>query len=85
MTGKYLLTILAIASMSCLQAQQEDDPILFKVEDIEVPVSEFRYIYEKNNREGADYTRESLEEYHDLYAKFKLKVKKARDLQIETI
>lgn len=85
MTGKSLLLILATATLSCLHAQTDDDPILFKVEDIEVSVSEFKYIYEKNNREGADYTRESLDEYLDLYAKFKLKVKKARDLQIDTI
>ena len=64
---------------------QSEQDILFKVEDIEVPVSEFEYIYEKNNRDGADYTEFSLREYLDLYAKFKLKVKKARDLQLDTI
>ena len=64
---------------------QNEADILFKVDDIDVPVSEFEYIYEKNNRAGADYTEYSLREYLDLYAKFKLKVKKAKDLQLDTI
>lgn len=64
---------------------QSDADILFKVEDIDVPVSEFMYIYEKNNRAGADYSEFSLREYLDLYAKFKLKVVKARELQLDTI
>ena len=76
--GMFLLCQIAVFG-------QDEQDILFKVEDISVPVSEFQYIYEKNNRAGADYTEYSLREYLDLYAKFKLKVKKARDLQLDTI
>lgn len=64
---------------------QADDPILFTVEGKPVRVSEFKYIYAKTNGAEADYSRASLEEYLDLYIKFKLKVQKARDLQLDTI
>jgi peptidyl-prolyl cis-trans isomerase SurA len=64
---------------------QKADPVLFKVENQAVHVSEFDYIYNKNNGEGANYSEESLQEYLDLYTKFKLKVQRARDLQIDTI
>lgn len=77
------ITVLGCAVTLVLSGQ--NDPVLFSVEELEVPVSEFTYIYEKNNRDDADYSRSSLEEYLDLYIKFKLKVKRALDLQLDTI
>ena len=64
---------------------QKDDPVLFTVEDTPVHQSEFVYIYTKTNGKNADFSRESLEEYLDLYIKFKLKVQKARDMKLDTI
>lgn len=59
----------------------QEDPVLFKIDDFPVYASEFLYIYEKNNRESADYSRSSVEEYLDLYINFKLKVKRAKELK----
>ena len=50
-----------------------------------VTVDEFRYIYEKNNGENADYSQKSLDEYIELYTKFKLKVEKAKSMKLDTI
>ncbi len=61
-----------LVGMSGLQAQ--DDPTLFKVNDTEVKVSEFTYIYDKTNGKKADYSEASLKEYLDLYINFKLQV-----------
>ena len=61
---------------------QSGDPVLFSVEDTDVHVSEFNYIYQKTNGDKADYSKKSVEEYLDLYIKFKLKVQKAQTLNI---
>jgi len=88
MTQKRSILILLIAglwfSMGALQAQS-DNPVLFTVEGKPVRVAEFKYIYSKTNGPEADYSRASLEEYLDLYTKFKLKVQKAQDMQLDTI
>lgn len=70
-----ILTVFCQASIFC-----QEDPVLFKINSTIVKVSEFSYIYEKNNRENADYSLKSLEEYLGLYVNFKLKVQKAKDL-----
>ncbi len=72
--------------LSCsLAFGQQDDPVLFTVNKNPVHVSEFDYIYKKNNGDKADYSQESLEEYLDLYIKFKLKVEKAKQLKLDTL
>ena len=65
-------------------AQKADD-VLIKVGNTEVSVGEFRYIYEKNNGANANYSEPSINEYLDLYTKFKLKVEKAKQLKLDTI
>jgi len=64
---------------------QSDDPVLFTVEDNQVHVSEFDYIYSKNTGKNTDYSEASLQEYLDLYVKFKLKVQRAKELKLDTI
>lgn len=68
-----------------LSAQTGDDPVLFTVNGDPVRVSEFTYIYTKTNGEKADFSEASLEEYLRLYTKFKLKVQKAKEMQLDTI
>jgi len=64
---------------------QEKDPILFTVGEDPVSLSEFQYIYEKNNADKADYSKESLAEYLELYKKFKLKVRRAKEIGLDTV
>jgi len=63
----------------------QEDPVLFSVEGNPVTLSEFDYIYNKNNGQNADYSKQSLEEYLDLYVNFKLKVQRAREMKLDTI
>lgn len=63
----------------------QNDPVLFTVKDNPVNVSEFKYIYSKTNQDKADFSEKSLRDYLDLYIKFKLKVRKARDMQLDTV
>lgn len=87
MLSKTYLTILAVLIIPCFLFAQpaEDDRVLFEVEGDPVTVSEFSYIYNKTNGNKANYSKSSLEEYLDLYIKFKLKVKKAREMKLDTI
>lgn len=64
---------------------QSDDTVLMTVAGEDITVGEFRYIYEKNNGEGADYSAKSLSEYLDLYTKFKLKVAEAKAMGLDTV
>jgi peptidyl-prolyl cis-trans isomerase SurA len=61
------------------------ETVLFKVAGKPVEVGEFDYIYKKTNAAQANYSRESVEEYLDLYVKFKLKVQQAREMKLDTI
>lgn len=71
----------AIASFSLFQGlfAQTTDPVAFLINGEEVTKSEFEYIYRKNNSNKA-VEKKTLEEYVDLFVKFKLKVAQAKDL-----
>ncbi|MEY4108292.1 MAG: hypothetical protein RL181_2634 [Bacteroidota bacterium] len=69
----------------CASVQAQKDDILFTVAGKPVPVSEFDYVYSKTNGKEADFSRNSLQEYLDLYVKFKLKVQRARDMRLDTV
>lgn len=85
MLKRFLLTtgLCLIAAWAALA--QNDDPVLFTVEGKPVHVSEFTYVYNKNNQDKADYSEKSLRDYLDLYINFKLKVQKARDMRLDTL
>lgn len=85
MAKRYFTFLLALAAFPLLSRAQQDDPVLFTVEKTPVHKSEFVYIYSKTNGKDADFSRKSLEEYLDLYIKFKLKVQKAREMKLDTI
>lgn len=80
---QFLIFFLSISL--CNLNGQSKDPVLFTVAKNPVTVSEFEYIYNKNNGNKADYSKASIEEYLDLYVKFKLKVQKAKELKLDTI
>ncbi|MEM8906262.1 MAG: peptidylprolyl isomerase [Bacteroidota bacterium] len=82
---KQLNIFLLLFAFSWGLSAQKSDPVLFTVEGQPVHLSEFKYIYTKTNGDKADFSNASLEEYLDLYVKFKLKVQKAKALQLDTI
>ena len=61
--------------ISCLSAQQSD-PTLMKINGKNIPLSEFEYIYNKNNSNN-NLDKKTLDEYVDLFVNFKLKVEEA--------
>lgn len=85
MTKRFFSILMFVAISFTALFSQKGDPILFSVKGNPVHVSEFTYIYSKTNGNNADFSKESLQEYLDLYIKFKLKVQKAKDLRLDTI
>ncbi len=62
-----------------------DNKTLVTIGDEAVTVGEFMHIYNKNNTQSSMQEPSSIEEYLDLFINFKLKVKEAVDLQLDTI
>ncbi len=69
----------------CTSAFAQNGKVLFTVNGVPTYTDEFTYIYSKTNGTKADYSRGSLEEYLDLYTKFKMKVARAREMKLDTI
>jgi peptidyl-prolyl cis-trans isomerase SurA len=74
----FLLSITAVVA-------QENEPIILKVAGEEITKSEFLNVYQKNNVNGDVIDRKSLEEYMELYINFRLKVKEAESLGMDTM
>ncbi|MEZ4906536.1 MAG: peptidylprolyl isomerase [Saprospiraceae bacterium] len=80
-----LLFILSLILLINLNSYSQDkDATLFTINGESVPVSEFLYIYQKNLGDKADFSKNSLQEYLDLFINFKLKVQKAKELKLDT-
>ena len=80
-----LVGLFFIGHLALAMSQDQADPILFSVDSDQVPVSEFVYIYTKTNGPKANFSLASLSEYLDLYKKFKMKVRRAREMKLDTI
>lgn len=83
--NKQFILILFLSFVFSFANSQSDADVLMTVGDTDVTIGEFKYIYEKNNGEEADYSEESINEYLELYKKFKLKVARAYDMELDTI
>jgi peptidyl-prolyl cis-trans isomerase SurA len=81
---KFFLSLTFFLAAFSLAAQKDSD-VLFTVDDQEVTVGEFRYIYGKTSSDKADYQEESVKEYLDLYERFKLKVARAKSMGLDTV
>ncbi|WP_289030226.1 peptidylprolyl isomerase, partial [uncultured Algoriphagus sp.] len=63
---------------------QEKDPVLLTVDGQNITLSEFEAVYKKNNRDET-VDQEDLKEYLDLYINFRLKVREAETLGMDTV
>jgi peptidyl-prolyl cis-trans isomerase SurA len=78
--------LLSLATLIVFSANaQKPETVLFSLGDTKVTLGEFQYIYEKNNKNDDNYySSESVNEYLRLYINFKLQVREARQLGIDT-
>lgn len=82
---KRMMTGVLVAALACTaMAQSGDDPVLMTVDGKPVTRSEFEAIYKKNNKDAA-VTKQALDEYLDLFINYKLKVRAAEELGMDTV
>ncbi len=79
---KKILLSLAVLGLGMSLAAQEDK-VLMTIDGEPVMVSEFMYIYEKNNQQST-IEQKNIDEYVDLFVNFKLKVHEAQAQGIDT-
>lgn len=61
------------------------EPTILTIGKETIPTKDFAYVYDKNNGKNPDaYTKASVEEYLQLYTKFKLRVIEAESLGMDT-
>lgn len=77
------LTTLAFLCFFGMTAQNNQATVLTLAGE-STTLEEFENIFRKNNRDSV-ITRQSLDEYMELFINFKLKVKEARDLKMDTV
>lgn len=80
----WIATLFLMTGTFTANAQGGDDPVLMTVDGQDILKSEFEYMFKKNNREE-EITKEVLDEYLDLYVKFRLKVRAAEALGMDTV
>ncbi|WP_231862206.1 peptidylprolyl isomerase [Rufibacter sp. DG15C] len=75
----------ALFLYGCTSPKKAGEPAVLTIGPEAVPVSEFAYVYEKNNgNSDSAYSQASVQEYLDLYTNFKLKVAEARSRGLDT-
>ncbi|MEI6435184.1 MAG: peptidylprolyl isomerase [Bacteroidota bacterium] len=85
MKRKILLPVFVLVTCLSSMAQVNNDETLLTIAGKPVNVSEFLNIYQKNNVKGEPIDKKSLDEYLELFINFKLKVKEAEELGLDTI
>lgn len=73
-----------IAGPSIFAQPAKKDAILMTVGNDKVTVEEFLNVFRKNNNRESTLDKKSMEEYLDLYTVFRLKVKEAKELGLDT-
>lgn len=76
--------ILALGILFSLNTMAQTDNVVMEIDGKKVTKSEFLQIYLKNNN-NPKYDKQSLDEYMELFKKFKLKVAEAEALGYDTI
>src|SRR4051812_47951308 len=78
------LAVISTLFSSAVFAQPNTSTLMTTGND-KVTVDEFMSVYKKNNnKDGAALDKKSMEDYLDLYSVFRLKVKEAKELGIDT-
>ena len=82
---KKVLIFLAVMTPALLFAQGWKNKTLITIGDRNITAGEFMEVYEKNNLNSEVIDKKNVDEYLDMYTKFKLKVIEAENRQMDTL
>lgn len=80
---KGFLTV-AVISAAGIAFAQDKDPVLMTIAGKNITRSEFQSIYNKNNPKNTEADSKSIDDYVQLFVNFKLKVKEAEEMGLDT-
>jgi len=81
----FILCCILLNASSVVFSQSNKDAVLMTIGNDKITVDDFLSVYKKNNnKEGAVSDKKSMQDYLDLYTIFRLKVKEAREMGIDT-
>jgi len=81
---RFFLLALALGTFQVVFSQAQNDEVLMTIDGKKVTVGEFMTIYQKNNVKNEPIDKKSLNDYLELFINFKLKVREAEDLGLDT-
>ena len=82
MKNLFYTALIGFSIISCNAQETNSDAVILIIAGEEITKAEFERVYYKNNTE--DVTEQALQEYLQLYINFKLKVKEAEELKMDT-
>lgn len=82
---KRIIIILLFCFALQSTAQNKKDKVLLSIENENVYASEFLRVYNKNKDIVSDENKKDIEEYLDLFINYKLKLREAFDLKLDTV
>ena len=78
-----MLLAVAIVAPGQMSAKKAKDPVVMTVGNRDVRLSEFEYLYKKNNEQQQDST--TLDDYVDMFVNYKRKVLAAEAAGLDTL
>lgn len=82
MKNKLIAAALVGASAFSIASAKNNDPVLFTIDGQDIRLSEFEYLYNKNNAQQAEPV--TFDQYVNMFIDYKLKVADARAMGIDT-
>lgn len=81
----FILSFLFVSLLANSAMAQKDNQVLMNIAGEDITVGEFMRVYNKNNTQGKVVDKKSIEEYVDLFINFRLKVKQAEEMGMDTL
>ena len=80
----FKIVIIAFIFFSINLYSQQKDEIIFSIDNIPTNTNEFIKVYSKNLNIVADDSQKDIENYLEMYINYKLKIKQAYELKLDT-